>query len=211
MNASTHEAVRAEARSYFEGASPAHDWNHVLRVERLADRLVQDRADVDESVLELAVYLHDIGRSHEAAGTIDDHAAWGARRTRELLTDWDPDTVDAVCHCIRSHRYSNDVEPETPAARVLCDADNLDAIGAIGIARAFTHGAEFGQPILDLAGSTAPRTAVEDSTSVEHIESKLLSLRDRMYTDAGRRLAADRHAFVETYLERLERETSGTD
>ncbi|WP_247728431.1 HD domain-containing protein [Halovivax limisalsi] len=200
--------VRAVARTYFEDASPAHDWRHVRRVERLATRLAADRDDVDERVLELAVYLHDIGRSREADGRIEDHAAWGAREARDVLAAFPDETVEAVCHCIRSHRYSTDVEPETVEARLLSDADNLDAIGAVGIARAFTHGGEFGQPIHPDRSDSESDAA---GTSLEHIESKLLSLRERMYTDAGRRVANERHAFVESYLDRLERELAGAD
>lgn len=202
--------LRSVARSYFNSrASPAHDWHHVERVEALAERLAADRTDVDRRVLGLAVVLHDIGRSREDAGEIADHAEWGAREARELLAarDVTPETIDAICHCIRAHRYSNDVEPRTPAARVLCDADNLDAIGAIGLARTLSYGGEHGTPIYGSA--TRPAEGSGGEATVAHIESKLLSLRERMYTDAGRALAEDRHAFVEAYLERLEREVEG--
>lgn len=200
--------VRAVARTYFEDASPAHDWRHVRRVGRLASRLAEGRDDVDERVLDLAVWLHDIGRSREAAGRIDDHAAWGAREARDICSSYPDETIEAVCHCIRSHRYSTDIEPETIEAKLLSDADNLDAIGAIGLARAFTHGGEFGQPIHPTSSDRNPDTP---GTSLEHVESKLLSLRDRLYTDAGRRVAAERHAFVESYLAQLDRELAGSD
>lgn len=207
------EALRSVARSYFEDAAPAHDWNHVRRVERLADRLATNRDDVSAEVLEYAVVLHDIGREREDAGEIADHAEWGAREARSILDSEgvDPDVTDAVCHCIRAHRFSNDVEPETPEARLLCDADNLDALGAVGIARVFSHGGATGFPMHDPELPVEADDSVAGRTSVNHVEKKILSLRDRMYTDAGREIAADRHAFCRTFLDRFEREIAGED
>lgn len=206
------EEIRTVARSYFDDrVLPAHDWHHVERVEALAARLSADREDVDRRALEFAVLLHDVGRAREDAGEIDDHAEWGAREARAILEERgaDPDRVDAVCHCIRAHRYSNDVEPRTPAARVLCDADNLDAIGAVGLARTFSYGGEFGTPIHDPALPASEDDSTAGDTSVNHVRKKLLDLRSRMYTDAGREIADERHAFLETFLERFEREVDG--
>ncbi|ELZ14216.1 metal dependent phosphohydrolase [Halovivax asiaticus JCM 14624] len=203
--------LRAIARSYFEDAAPAHDWQHVRRVHQLATRLAQDRADVDETILRYAVWFHDIGRQREDDGLIDDHAEWGAAEAATILESAgvDPETIDAVGHCIRAHRYSNDVEPESPEATVLCDADNLDALGAVGIARVFSHGGTNGFPMHDPDRPLAADETPGGATSVNHITKKILTLRERMYTDAGRAIAAERHEFVETFLERFEQERSG--
>ncbi|WP_255171751.1 HD domain-containing protein [Natrononativus amylolyticus] len=204
--------LRSVARSYFDDrVSPAHDWHHVERVEALAARLAADRTDVDDRVLEAAVLLHDIGRAREDAGEIADHAEWGAREARAVLSARGvaAETIDAVCHCVRAHRYSNAVEPRSPAARILCDADNLDAIGAIGLARTFSYGGEHGIPIVSLESAPTESAGALEETTIDHVEEKLLSLRERMYTEEGRALAESRHAFVETYLERLEREVAG--
>ena len=91
--------VRRVARSYVtDEVSPAHDWHHVRRVEALADRLLAATDGADDRTVRLAVLLHDVGRSLEDRGEIDDHAAWGAREARDLLTGRgaDPDRVDAV-------------------------------------------------------------------------------------------------------------------
>ena len=208
------ERVRPIARSYFdERVLPAHDWHHVERVEVLADRLAADRADVDGTVLGLAVLLHDVGRPAEDVGEIDDHAEWGAREARRVLRDLevdvDAETIDAVCHCIRAHRYSNDVEPETPAAKVLSDADTLDARGAIGDARTCAHGGELGTPIHDPDLPTDADDSAAGRTSANHLRKKILRLRDRLYTEEGRALVEERHAFVQTFVERLEAEVAG--
>ena len=217
------EAARPVARSYFDDSvGPAHDWYHVERVERLALELATERAAdegehatdeaVNRRILSLATLLHDIGRPGEETGEVDDHATWGAREARGILDDLgaEASTIRSVEHAIRAHRYSNDVEPETIEAKLLSDADNLDALGAIGIARCFSYGGENGVPIHD------PNLPVESdpdpvgSTGVNHLRTKILSLPDRMYTSAGHRRAIERRAFVETFLERLEAECEGT-
>jgi uncharacterized protein len=196
--------LRERTRPFFADAAPAHDWHHVERVERLADRLAGDHAaDVDRDVLAASVLLHDIGREREAQGAIDDHAGWAAEQTPDLLADLTDDrTVERVVHCVRAHRYSGSVEPETIEARVLCDADNLDAMGAVGIGRTFAHGGTLGEP---MHGSEDPRSGGQ----LAHLRGKIVSLRDRMYTDPGRELAAERHAVVERFVEQFEAELAG--
>lgn len=205
------EHIRAVARSYFDDEmNPAHDWHHVKRVQNLAETLL-DEYDVDETVVRHAVLLHDIGRAREDAGEIDDHAAWGAREARTILADrgFDDGHIEAVCHCIRVHRYSNALEPETLEAEVLCDADNLDALGAVGVARCFSYGGERGETIYD---PEIPPEADDTTTGAHqynHFYKKILDLPERMYTDAGRAIADDRAAFVESFLDRFDREIAG--
>ncbi|MEE6210524.1 HD domain-containing protein [Salarchaeum sp. III] len=206
------EDVRAVARSYFTAElSPAHDWFHVERVEANAERLAARRADVDERVLRLSVLLHDIGRAREDRGEIEDHAEWGAEEAREILEERDAEeaTVDAVAHCIRAHRYSNDVEPETAEAKVVSDADNLDALGAVGVARCFSYGGEIGSPIYDPSLPPEADDSVAGETQFNHVHKKLLDLPERMYTDAGRDLAEERAGFVREFAQRLEAEAAG--
>ena len=207
------DEIRRRARTYFDDVAPAHDWHHVKRVERLADTLASEYDDVNERVLTRAVLLHDIGRGREDRGEIDDHADWGAERAGEILTECDhsADEIGHVQHCIRAHRYSNDIEPETLEAKLLSDADNLDALGAVGIARCFTYGGEFGTPIHDSDLPPDEDPSSVGSTQFNHFHKKILNLPERMYTDAGRRVARDRQAFVETFLERFEREVAGAD
>ncbi|MFC7233250.1 HD domain-containing protein [Saliphagus sp. GCM10025308] len=208
------ERVRPVARTYFDDAvTPAHDWHHVRRVETNARRLAAERTDVDQDVLLLAAVLHDIGRPKEDAGAIDDHAEWGAREARTILesVDHPPESIDAVAHCIRAHRFSNDVDPRTAEARLLSDADNLDALGAIGLARTFSYGGELGTTIYDPGLPPAKDDTRAGATSVNHVHKKLLRLPERMYTPEGRAVAEERAQVVESFLETLEREVSGED
>ena len=213
-------AIRDRARSYFDGVSPCHDFQHVRRVvataKRLADAVEAGEhdppRDVNRDVLVAAGWLHDVGRGREDRGEIDDHATWGAREARDVLRDLgvDDDAVlDAVDHCIRAHRFSNDVDPETLEAELLSDADNLDATGAVGIARVFAYAGEHDDTLYDPDLPPSEDDTPAGETSFNHFHGKILHLEDRMHTDAGRALAADRHAFVESFLERFEREAHG--
>ncbi len=213
MDAPDTDGLRKTARGYFAKyePGPAHDWHHVERVETVADRLAAGRG-IDERVLRAAVLLHDVGRGREDAGVIDDHAEWGAREAREVLAAeerFDEDGIDAVAHCVRAHRYSNDVEPASPEARILSDADNLDALGAIGVARVFAYGGETGTPILDPDLPVEADDSAAGETGTNHLRKKILALPDRMHTDRGREIAGERRTFVVEFAERLEAEAVG--
>lgn len=216
------ETVRSRAQTYFTDAPPAHDWQHVQRVEALAETLIDRHSDsdaVDDRVVILAVYLHDIGRGREDRGEIDDHATWGAREAGDILAAAGADvgTIERVQHCVRTHRYSNAIAPETLEAKLVSDADNLDALGAVGLARVFAHGGAVGSPIHDWCGDDAGTSAVDEpgadanvrDTQYDHIHEKILELPERMYTEPGRELAADRVAFVREYVRRFDDEVAG--
>lgn len=206
------EAIRETARSYFaDERNPAHDWHHVQRVESLAKRLLDAYPAADDGTVRLAVLLHDIGRSLEDRGEIDDHAAWGAREAESILADhgFSQDRIAGVRHAIQVHRYSNDREPESLEAEILCDADNLDALGAVGIARCFTFGGELGKPMHDPELPPAEDDTAMGATNYNHFSKKILDLPDRMYTEAGAELAADRAAYVRQFLDRFDREVAG--
>lgn len=206
------DAIRETARSYFDNEpSPAHDWHHVQRVETLAECLLESYPAADEATVRLAVLLHDIGRPREDRGDVDDHARWGAQAAESILVDHGVprDRIEAVCHAILVHRYSSDQEPESREAEILCDADNLDALGAVGVARCFTYGGEVGRPIHDPELTPDEDDTAAGATNYNHIRKKLLSLPDRMYTDAGAAVAADRVAYVRQFLGRFDREVAG--
>ncbi|WP_276273389.1 HD domain-containing protein [Haloarcula litorea] len=203
--------LRAVARSYFDDAmSPAHDWHHVRRVEALADRLAGEY-DVDDRTLELAVWFHDVGRAREDAGEIRDHAAWGAEECERVLPDHGvPDErVETVAQAVRAHRYSNAVDPASREAELLCDADNLDALGAVGLARCFTYGGERGEVLHDPDLPAAADDSPAGATQYNHVRKKLRALPDRMYTDAGRRMAEERRDFVDRFLAQFDAEVAG--
>jgi uncharacterized protein len=204
------EDVKERAKSFFGDVNPAHDWFHVKRVHELAIRLA-DEENADKEVVEAAVFLHDIGRAKEDEGEIQNHAEWGAEKAQEILEelDYSQDFIDKVSHCIRSHRYSKDPEPETLEAKVLSDADNLDALGATGIARTFTYGGERDSVIADPELPAEEDESEAGATSLNHLEKKILNLKDRMYTGTGEEFAEERHSYVEEFVKRFKDEMQG--
>ncbi|ELZ02919.1 metal dependent phosphohydrolase [Natrialba chahannaoensis JCM 10990] len=208
------EEVRSRARPYFEDAPPAHDWHHVERVDALAETLVDrhpNSAEIDEQIVHLAVALHDIGRQREDRGEIDCHAMWGAREGSEILRELGvaDETISAVSHCLCAHQYSNDIEPETVEARIVSDADNLDALGAVGIGRVFAHGTTIDSPMYDPAVPVADDDTPAGVSQYNHLHKKILDLPDRMYTDVASALAAERAQFVREFASRFEAEAVG--
>lgn len=198
------QKLRKTAKQYFEGVPPSHDWYHVERVETLCRELAEEE-EARNDILVPAALLHDIGRNKENAGQIQDHARWGADEARRILSDrgYDEDTLEAVHHCILTHRYSNEAEPRTLEAKVLSDADNLDAMGAVGVARTFSFSGEKGRPLADPGLLPEQDDSESGETGLNHLKKKILNLKDRIYTEHGQKLAQERHDFVLDFVKKL--------
>ena len=208
----TIEDIKDCAEQHLSEANGSHAWEHTQRVYNLCMHIGHVEG-ADPEVLELAAYLHDIGRFYqdESKGTIC-HAEKGAEMAHELLEQYPLSAEQKinVLHCIRSHRFRGNSHPETLEAKVLFDADKLDAIGAIGIARAFQFageiGAKFHNPSVNPEG-TKPYT--EEDTGYREFRVKLRKIKARMLTAEGRRMAEERHAFMEVFFERFLQEHEG--
>lgn len=203
-----------QARAYYADGDPVHDFAHVLRVLALAERLARaERADL--KIVRTAALLHDIARDpNEGMGLKAeadiDHAIRAAQRARRLLAGADPAFVGAVAHAIEAHRFRNDVEPATIEAKVLFDADKLDAIGAVGIARAFAYGAMLGQPLWgEVAPDYVPGEGGGRHTPHHEFHTKLKHIKERLYTESGRHLAEERHRFMVAFFEEMSAEVQG--
>ena len=206
------DRVKTFARTCFEKASGSHDWEHTLRVFRLCERMgPAENADLD--VLGAAAYLHDIGRAMQDAsdGAIC-HAEKGSHMAGPLVEalPFSGDQKHNIIHCIRSHRYRNQHQPATIEAKVLFDADKLDAIGAVGVARAFLFAGEVGarlhNPELDVE-NTRPYSV--DDTGYREFKVKLCKIKDRMLTAEGRKWARERHAYMADFFNRFLAEYEG--
>jgi uncharacterized protein len=200
------------AKECFSSARGSHDWDHTERVYRLCMRIGQAEG-ADLEVLAIAAYLHDVGRSYEdeSKGRVC-HAAKGAEIAGALLAEYPlpEQKKQNIVHCIGAHRFRGAHAPETLEARALFDADKLDSIGAIGIGRAFLFAGEVGaklhNPEADLH-NTRPYT--EEDTGYREFKLKLSRIKDRMLTAEGRRMAEERHAFMERFFERFQQEYEG--
>jgi uncharacterized protein len=207
-------AVRAMAKGLFDGARASHDWEHTQRVVLLCRR-IGSAEGADMRIVETAAYLHDIGRSRQdrSCGAVC-HAETGARMAADLLEQvpLDPQQRRQVVACIRSHRFRGGDLPESLEARVLFDADKLDAIGAVGVARAFLFAGEVGarlhSPLKEIDRAAAYS---EHDTGYREYRVKLCKIKDRLLTAEGRRIAVDRHAFMETFFQRFLVELDGRE
>jgi uncharacterized protein len=190
----------------------SHAWDHTQRVYRLCLR-IGEKEGADLETLKIAALLHDIGRNHqdENKGQVC-HAQKGAEISQELLKDYPlPQAkIDNIIHSIRSHRFRGDCSPVSIEAKVLFDADKLDAIGAIGIGRAFLFAGEVGARLHsgDIAPEETEPYSVND-TGFREYKVKLSKIKDRMLTAEGRRIALDRHEFMESFFNRFLEEHDG--
>lgn len=215
MHVSTHieEHIIREAQAFFAHARPTHDWAHVLRVHALATHIGAVEG-ADEMVVSYAAYLHDVGRCQEEADPSLCHAVCGAQIARDILRRCGlmPSCIEAVVHCVETHRFRGGLVPRTLEARVLYDADKLDAIGAIGVARAYAYAGEHNQRLVtpfepDSYGGLGINHA--EHSPVKEYYVKLSKLKDRMLTSEGRRMAMERDAFMQAFFHRLEMESRG--
>lgn len=205
-----------QARLFYLGNDAAHDFDHVLRVLHLAERIAtQEGADLE--IVRTAALLHDIGRA-EQERTGRCHALVGAQMARQILANYPADRVEAVAQAIAQHRYRAKNPPSSLEAQVLYDADKLDAMGAIGVARAYAFAGAQGQRLwaeVDTAYALrAPEEGKEDHLSGEHTPVheylfKLSRLKDFMLTQTGRLIAQERHAYMEAFFKRLALEIKG--
>jgi len=195
-----------EARRYYAEADAAHSFDHVLRVLALAERIARAEG-ADLEIVRAAALLHDVGRVGEGRGD-GCHARIGAARAQEILRGHPQDRVAAVAEAIAAHRFRRGPDPQSLEARVLYDADKLDAIGAIGVARAYAVAGREGQRLwADLAED--PADGRGGHTPVHEFAFKLSRLKDALFTAAARQIAADRHRFMVAFFQRLAEEVQG--
>ena len=206
------DTVERMACTYFKGARGSHHWDHTLRVHRLCER-IGSAEGVDMNVLLASAYLHDIARTHQddSNGAVC-HAEKGAQLAVSIVNKLSltADQKDNILHCIRSHRFRGSCKPQTPEARVLFDADKLDAIGAVGVARAFLFAGEVGARLhSEDANIEATKPYTVDDTGYREFIVKLRKIKDRILTIEGRKLAVDRHTVMEDFFNRFLEEIEG--
>jgi uncharacterized protein len=209
--------IEAEAKGYFEGASGCHDWSHVERVRSLALHIGKEE-NADLFLLEIAALLHDIGRKEEMKqkGKFC-HADKGAELAVGILRKYDlsADAIENIRQAIVSHSYRKSLSPQSIEAKVLYDADKLDSIGAIGIARICFFAGNAGSNKIytgnekRIAQSKKSHSYTAEDTPYLEYEVKLKYVKDKMFTRIGKLLAKERHEFMKKYFERMWEEVRG--
>ncbi len=207
-----HENIASQLLPFVSEATDdgSHDLSHILRVWQNV-RALSALEGGDMVILTAATLLHDCVEVPKNAPLRSSASRMAAERASQLLSDlgWDQDAINNVAHAIEAHSFSANVAPTTVEARILQDADRLDAIGHIGIARCFYVSGRLNRSIYDPADPDASRRALDDSTyAIDHFRTKLLHLAGSFKTETGARMAKDRHAVIQKFLDGLLREIS---
>ncbi len=203
-------------RKQLEGEGSGHDWFHIQRVWAMSKRLARSE-DADLFIVELAALLHDIA-DHKFHGGDD---TVGPKVAREWLEGLgvNPEDTDHIAGIIKDLSFKG-AQVETPMrsieGQIVQDADRLDAIGAIGIARAFAYGGHKGRELHNPEKPPASHDSFEaykkdNGPTINHFYEKLFLLKNRMNTKAAKKIAEERHKFMEEYVARFLREWEGTD
>ncbi len=191
-----------------------HDFDHVLRVYRMAERLAQAEGG-DLEIVRAAALLHDArGAAAGQVSRTEHHLASAEFAGRVLAAEgWPAERIAAVQHCIRAHRFRGDEQPRSLEAKILFDADKLDALGAIGAARVIAYATLVGTPWYWPPSETFLKTGREEegephSAYHEHL-FKLRRVSKRLFTPTARAIAAKRLEFLEEFFGRLVEEWEG--
>ncbi len=186
-------------KAIFDGDGSGHDFDHTMRVYRMADRIAREES-ADLRIVALAALLHDVDDRKLSPETYEHKDRAVAFLRRNGMNDTD---IQKIVSIISQISFSaGNGRPDTVEGMCVQDADRLDAMGAIGIGRAFAFGGSRGRRMHD------PQWQ-ERSSSIQHFYDKLLLLKDLMNTETGRRLAQERDLFMRTFLEQFYAEWNG--
>jgi len=204
--------VKTYSQQMFENAAGSHDWDHTCRVINLCRRIGK-KEGADINTLLMGAYLHDIGRCYQDAskGKIC-HAEKGAQMANDFLSDIpvSEKQKNNIIHCVISHRFRGKHIPKTKEAQVLFDADKIDSIGALGIARAYLFAGEIGARLHSPEITAAScQSYSKDDTGYREYKVKLSKIKDRIITKTGKKIAIKRHDFMEKFFKQFISEYEG--
>lgn len=204
-------------REKFLHEGSGHDWEHIRRVWQVARALAQDTPEANLLHTELGALLHDVAdwKFHDGDEEVGPRAARAWLESQQA----DESVIQAVETIIREVSFKGLGVPtpmSTLEGELVQDADRLDAIGAIGVARAFAYGGHKGRPLHDPAVPPVEHASFASykqnvAPTLNHFYEKLLHLRERLHTPAARRVAEQRHAFMEAFVAQFLREWEGQD
>ncbi|MFT9816152.1 HD domain-containing protein [Lysinibacillus sp. NPDC056185] len=195
-----------KVRGIYEQFDASHDFQHIERVYQNALTILQTEPEADAEVVEIAVLLHDVSDKKYTDSKEQENKLIAELSLSEEKKQHIQDCIAQV-----SYNGGNELEATSLEAKIVRDADRLDAIGAIGIARTFAFGGAKGRKLYDKEeNARTDMTEVEyrnkNTSSVTHFYEKLLLLKDLMITDKGKQMAEERHQFMVQFLEQLQNE-----
>lgn len=197
-------------KDIYDQFDASHDFQHIERVRKNAQLISAQEGEVRHEIIELAVLLHDVS-------DVKYSGPEGKLKETDILDQLNLDPADRkwIVSIIESVSFSggNEKEAATIEAKIVRDADRLDAIGAIGIARTFAYGGAKGRKLYDWSELARQNMSEADyrtkkTASVTHFYEKLLLLKDLMVTETGKKIALQRHEFMLDFIEQLKIETS---
>jgi uncharacterized protein len=186
-----------------EGDDGSHDIAHILRVFKNAMRIHHAEGG-NGQVLAASVLLHDCVAVEKNSPLRSQASRLAADKASKILAclGWTDADIQAVAHAVTAHSFSANIHPETLEARILQDADRLDAIGMVGAARCFYIAGRMGSGLYDPTDPLAKHRPLDDKAfAIDHFEAKLFKLADGFQTATGRALAGERHARLKTVLD----------
>ncbi len=204
--------LKKKIQPYFEKHG-GHDFSHTERVYENAIKISKGE-NIDLDVVKAAALLHDIAREMEDTEKIKCHAKEGAKIAKKILRDagFPKEKTEKVIHAIEAHRYSKNKKAETKEAKVIQDADRLEALGAICIGRIFRYGAKKGRPLYDPKIKPNKVYKSDAATSVNHFYEKILKIKPKTFkTKKARKIAEKRYRFVKNFVNQFIKEWEGRD
>jgi len=203
------DTCRTQVKKIYDTFDASHDWQHIERVLENAERIME-REPADRFIVELAILLHDVSDPKYAKN--------GENQEKEILDSLGltEEQSSRIAQIIRqvSFKGGNGEAPSSLESKIVQDADRLDAIGAVGIARTFAYGGAKGRKLYDW--QEEPRNVMTEleyreapTSSATHFYEKLLLLKNRMSTETGKHIADERHQFMLSFLKQLKKETDG--
>ncbi|SCX29959.1 putative hydrolase [Agrobacterium sp. DSM 25558] len=186
-----------------EGDDGSHDLAHIHRVFRNAMRIHAQEGG-NGTVLAASVLLHDCVAVEKNSPLRAQASRLAAEKASHILRDlgWEDADIEAVAHAILTHSFSANIAPQTLEAKILQDADRLDAIGMVGAARCFYIAGRMGSALYDPADPLAKNRPLDDRRfAIDHFENKLFKLADGFQTETGRQIAKDRHERLQQVLD----------
>src|SRR5256885_337405 len=203
------DKVERKVIKLLDGRDSAHDFQHIKRVYKNAE-VIGRREDADMKILLPAALLHDLVVYPKGSAKTSKSADDSADMAEKLLKSYryPQDEIDKICYCIRTHSYSKRLVPATLEAKILQDADRLDAIGAIGIARTFSVGGSENRSLYNPTDAFCETERQLDDTqwTLDHIKKKLMILKNSMHTKTAKKIAEERTEFMELFLNQLRKE-----
>ncbi len=201
------EDLKEKAKKYFEDEALGHGFDHTERVLGLALEISKGE-DMDLDVIKVAAILHDIARNN-ASDEKDCHAKKGAEIARKILskTKFPKEKIDGVCYAIKNHRYNPSINLSTDEAKIIQDADKLDALGAIAITRMFRYSGKSGVPVHNIKIPIRAEYISPSPSIVHHFYEKVVKLKPSTFKmKNSKKIARERYNFTKSFFDTLIKE-----